>query len=193
MSWFETMRDLGIDAAKRLDPWFNAARVSGWAWLYWDIAIITDRALSLNVDERGRLHGEHGPAVEFADGLQVWAWHGTRVPANWITHRAALDPRTALTEPNMERRLAAAQIIGWDKVLATVPHRVIDTDPDPKFGQLISADLPDAPDTRFLRARCGTGRDVVVRVSREAETAVEAGAMSYGVPVAVYRLIPFRT
>ena len=42
------------------------------------------------------LHGESGPAIEFHDGHQVYAWHGTEVPAEWIERRETLDPSLAL-------------------------------------------------------------------------------------------------
>jgi hypothetical protein len=48
-----------------------------------------------------------------------------------------LDPRTALTEPNVERRMAAVTIVGWDAVLRSVDARVIDRDPNPMFGELL--------------------------------------------------------
>ena len=175
----------------RMDAWCSLVESCG--GVYWgrDVAVIVDRPAAIRRDETGRLHSTSALAVEYRDGWGIAAVRGTRVPNEWVLQ--PLDPRTVLTEPNVERRMAAAAIVGWDAVLRSVDARVIDRDPNPMFGELLEADLPDSPGQRFLRAQCGTGRTVVVLASRDARTAVEAGAMSYGVPVEKYRTMKVRT
>jgi hypothetical protein len=99
----------------------------------------------------------------------------------------------ALTWRDVEQRHAAAQIIGWDKIIAELNPRVLDSHESPYFGDLLECDLPDSGPQKFLRAKCGTGRTVVVLAAPEARTAIEAGALSYGVPVDVYKRMEFRT
>lgn len=194
LAWYETMKELGVEGIEPLDPWFAASRVCGWCWLYWDVAIITDRPLQLHVDVQGRLHNETGPAVEYADGLKVFAWHGVRIPEEWITDKANLKVETALTFPNLEQRRAAAEIIGWERVLAELPLKVIDTDADPMVGMLFSVRLPDTDkDTHFLKVLCGTGRTFVLVADENAKTALEANAQFSNVPPEVYRLLKVRT
>jgi hypothetical protein len=197
VAWYTAARDIaGVtyteEQSSLLDTWAALMRSSGWWFPFSDVCIMTERHRALHFDADRRLHCESGPAIECRDGFRVYAWHGVRVPAEWIEDRAALDPATALTWANVEQRHAAAQIIGWARILETLPVRVIDSDPDPLFGDLLEVDLPDAPNSRFLRARCGTGRTIVIGVSPDARTAVEAGAMSYDVPVDVYQLLEDR-
>ena len=192
LAYYDTMRELGVDACARVQPWIDAARATGCCWLYWDVAIITDRPTTLLVDARGRLHGESGPAVEYADGLQVWAWHGTRVPAEWIRERETLRAADVLIAANVEQRRAGCEVLGWDRVLSELPHRVIDEDSDPQIGTLLVVDLPQAPGSAFLRVRCATGRTFALPVDPACTTALEANAWTYGIDAAAAGLVRAR-
>lgn len=127
----------------------------------------------------GRLHHPQEAALVCRDGWMVHAWHGTRVPAEWIERRQDIDPRLALTHKNIEQRRALAEIIGWDRVLQQLQPRVIDTDPDAQIGQLLEVELPDSGKSRFLRVRCPTGRDFVLSVPLQMRTALQANAWTY--------------
>jgi hypothetical protein len=151
-----------------------------WWWPHRDFVIVVDRPCVISRDESGRLHSETGNAIEFRDGWGVAAWHGTVVPVEWIRNRRTLDPSIALSERSVERRRAAAEIIGWARILATLPSRTIDKDPDPQIGTLLAVDLPDAPDSRFVLVRCATGRDFALPVPREMTMALAANAWTYG-------------
>ena len=105
-----------------------------------------------------------------------------RVKKEWITEKEKLDANEILNWKNVEERNAGCQIIGWGKILDAVNAKVIHSDPNPYFGTLFEADLPDHGKQRFLKAKCGTGRDVVVLVhDMNLKTAREAGAATYGV------------
>lgn len=132
-------------------------------------------------DDQYRLHAEDGNALEFADGYGIACWHGTVVPVEWLRNRKTLDVKIALTEPNAEKRRAAAEIIGWARVLRELPHREIDVDADPQIGTLLSVDLPEAPDSRFVLVRCATGRDFALPVPQEMKTALEANAWTFDI------------
>jgi len=116
LSYYETMRDLGVTDASCMDPWFDAARECGWCWIYWDIAIVSDRPSMCLLDDRGRLHCSGGPALEYLDGTQVWAWHGVRVPK-----RVILEPKSYSSEEYRslpaEHRRSLGEHAGWSWVL----------------------------------------------------------------------------
>lgn len=125
-----------------------------------------------------------------------------------------------LRSTNSEVLRSGAEIMGWVDILDALGKRVIDEDPNPMFGTLVEVDLPlpenfeeaDRQDhlaklgkpvkpdqrvhrstpSRFVIARCGTGRTIAFPAMPEARTAVEAGAMSYGVDVETYRKIKTR-
>lgn len=163
---------------------------------YWpneDFCLASERPICLRRDDEGRLHCEDGPAIAWADGYAIYSWRGTVVPAEWITNRKNLDPSVAITHPQIEQRRAAAEIIGWEKVLNKLGAKVVDKDADPEIGELLEADLPDAPASRFLKVRCGTGRTFVLSVPSEMKTALEANAWTYGIDPDFLRTMEVRT
>ncbi len=173
---------------------YRATCESACWWLpYKDFVLVSERPTKILRDEQGRLHSETGNAIEWPDGWGFASWHGTRIPVEWITQRDQLIPEVALTWPNIEQRRAAAEIIGWAKVLATLPHTVIDEDPDPQIGTLISVDLPDAPGARFVLVRCATGRDFALAVPLTVKTALEANAWTFGLDSGVLKTLEVRT
>jgi hypothetical protein len=115
------------------------------------------------------------------------------VPAEWIERRGDLDPRTPLTWANVEQRRAAAEIIGWERVLSQLSPRVLDADPDPQIGTLIEVALPDSPRSKFLRVQCGTGRTFVLPVPSEMTRALQAQAWMWQVNEDTYRQLEIRT
>lgn len=156
------------------------------AWYpYSKACIICDRPESISLDDQGRLHNARGPAIKYRDGLSIYSWHDVTIPEEWITGKS-LTAQIALTWPNTDQRRAACEIIGWKKVLEALDAVVLDVDPNPMYGTLYQADIPDHGPQKFLSARCGTGRQVVVLANKAARTAREAGAMSYQVPVDEY-------
>ena len=119
-------------------------------------------------------------AVEYSDGWGVSAWHGTRVPHEWIADRGSLTAKTALAWGNIEQRRAACEIIGWSKILRELDAKTIDADGDPEIGELIEVDLPDSGRERFLRVLCGTGREFALPVPPNVTTAIDAQAWTWG-------------
>lgn len=175
-------------ARELLAEWDALNRACGWWFPYEHIVLCAERHARIRLDSGDRLHGERGPAIECRDGLKLYRWHGIEVPSEWIERREALDSSIALTWKNIEQRRAAAEIIGWSRVLDRIRCRVIDADLDPRIGTLLECELPDAGPARFLRVRCGTGREFVLSVPREVKTAREANAWTYGLKENEYQL-----
>jgi hypothetical protein len=115
------------------------------------------------------------------------------VPRKWITAPDKIDVTAALNWQNIEQRRAAAEIIGWKRILETLPHRILDADKDPYIGTLMEVDLPDSPGEKFLRVRCGTGRDFVLPVDPKSKTALEANARTYRLKPGEYKKLEART
>lgn len=152
-----------------------------WWWLSDKVCTVSERPYILKKDPAtGRLHNPSGPALAWRGGMELYRWRGAVVPKEWITKPQDLDPMTALTHRNIELRRIAAEILGWAKVLKSVPNRTIDTDPDPQIGRLLEVDLPDAPKSKFLEVRCGTGRTFCLPVPAGMTTALQANAWTYG-------------
>ena len=163
---------------------FEVSRTCGWVWTFTGCAIITDRPLSLSFDDRKLLHSETGPAIAYRDGFAVHAWHGVRIPAEWIEDKASLTPKVALTWENIEQRRVAMQIVGWANVLRELGARVIDDHADPETGTLVEVDLPGEDDekirARFLHVLCGTKREFALGVPPDTASAEAAQAWLFG-------------
>jgi hypothetical protein len=159
------------------------AQNAGWALPHKNICWVSERHNILRRDERGLLHDVAGPAVTFPDGWAIYAWHGTRIPAEWITGRKSLTAKTAITWRNIEQRRAAIEILGWNAILDELNARTIDADHDPQIGTLVEVDLPDlSRPSRFLRVTCGTGREFAIGVPAEIDTAIAAQAWTQNLP-----------
>jgi hypothetical protein len=147
--------------------------------------VVSELPEILRVDNQNRPHAENGPSHRWRDGVSLYHWHGTRVPARWIEQRDALDPMTALTWPQIEQRRAAAEIIGWARVLEKLDAKVIDKDA-PHIGTLLEVDLPDGGKQRFIRVECATKRTFALPVPITSKTAAEANASTWNLPVATF-------
>jgi hypothetical protein len=184
--------ELGVrfyrESRELMDCWQRVHRSCGFWWPFEEVCFLCERPSALHVDARGRLHSRDGYAIAFRDGFAFCAWHGQRIPAEWILHRDRVAPSVALTWPNIEQRRALSEIIGPERLLSSLPHTTIDTDPDPQIGTLLRIALPDAPAAQFLRVRCATGREFFLRVPPEVTTARQANAWTYGLDADQYTL-----
>jgi len=181
LSYYDVMLRLGVKEAERLKPMMELAGHAGWAWVWQDVAVITERHSGIHRDAEGRLHCEDGYAIEWPGGWGFCVWHGTRVPDEWILDKASLTPEIALGWPNVEQRRAALEILTWDRVIRELGATVVDEHSDPQIGTLLRVDLPDSPGQQFLRVLCGTGRTFALPVPPEVRTALEANAWTYDV------------
>ena len=178
--------------ARRLGLWSDIAQSATWWWAFENLTIICERPVECRMDAEERLHAPDGPALLFRDGWAVHAWHGVRVPADWIEGRPAAAE--VLRDPNLEKRRAGCEILGWAHILDELGAETIDADPDPTVGTLVSVGLPDLTErARFLRVRCGTGREFAKGVPPSVQTAFEAQAWLDGTDPADFRLPEIRT
>jgi hypothetical protein len=178
----------GLVPAANAIPLF--ARSAGWALADEGVCWATERHCTLRRDGQGRLHSDRGAAVVYPDGWELYFWHGVRVPPEWIGVRDQVDPALVFSWRNLEQRRALLEIVGgWKHVLARTPTRVVDQHADPAVGTLLECKIPgEAAPSRFLRVRCGTGREFVLPVPRECRTAREANAWTYGLSPNEYEL-----
>ena len=166
---------------KFFEAWATLGESCSWWMAYDGLCIISDRPRTLSFDAERRLHSETGPAIAFSDGWGVHAWHGTRIPAEWIEDKASLTAKTALTWKNIEQRRSACEILGWNAVLTELKAKTIDKDAEPEIGELVEVTIPDVGKERFLRVTCGTGRQFALPVPPTMKTALQANAWTYGI------------
>ena len=191
LSWFRHKAKLPIDYSK----WdmYEKAAIAGPRILHKEFVMISERPDIMLVDEQNRPHCATGPYCQWSDGTGLYMWHGVKVPAIWILDPKKLDPKAVLQVSNLDVRRAGLEIIGWKRVLEILEARVVDTDVDQQIGTLLEVDLPDAPKSKFLQVKCGTGRDFVLSVPDSCKTALEANAWTYGVEETIMRNYEVRT
>ncbi|MDF5711887.1 MAG: hypothetical protein PUP90_30480 [Nostoc sp. S4] len=86
----------------------------GWIIEDSEFCIICDRPTKLLLDNQQRLHAEAEPAIEYADGFSVYAYHGVRLPEKY----SKLPPtewqaKWLLEEDDLELRQLLIEIIGY--------------------------------------------------------------------------------
>ena len=175
--------------------WARLSRSVGW-WAPWDgICFVSDRPRHVQFDDERRLHREDGPAVSYSDGWSVYAWHGVRLPGEWVESRHTIDPAEILKAENVEQRAAGAAMVGWPRMMDQLGCKIIDSDPDPDHGDLIEMTLPGLSEPgRFLRAYCKRNGLIVEGVPRVSDidntpinTVRAAQAWSFGMAEAGFQ------
>lgn len=170
--------ECGVECKAEIKPVMEIARNCGWWAPYDEAVIMMDRHEEIHINEDQQLHSMTRPAIRYRDGFEIYAVRGTVIPENWI-NGPMISATEALHWDNVEQRIIACEIIGWDKILDGMDHSVLDEDPDPEIGTLIEVDIPESGKEKFLRVRCGTGRTIYLKADPAAKTALEANASSY--------------
>ena len=176
----------GLTCVNPLRGMNEIAQSCGWWWPFERAVILTERPSEIHRDDANRLHGEKRPALLYRDGFAIWSWHGVRVPEAWIMGKPPTAAE-ALTWPNMEQRRAACELVGWHNILRELKAKTIQKDADPEVGELLEVNIPDIGKERFLRVRCGTGREFAIPVPPTMRSALEANAWTYGVDPVDYK------
>lgn len=138
---------------------------------------------ALHRDNQNRLHCTDGPAWAWADGTEVWALDGIRVPS-WVVMEPTFERIMSDELPNSEQRRVAMAHYGWDRWAAEVgDSMLVDAHPDSKMGSLY--DLPDSISDGAARLlvcdnaspnRDGSTRRYGLLCSAAASTVIEAQA-----------------
>lgn len=194
IGFYQYFRDvLDLKVCEKLNGLIDLTSHCGWLNMYEDTVVFQDRPQHIKFDDQNRLHCENGPAILYRDGYSIYAWHGVRTPAEWITNKGELTAKAALTWKNMEQRRAACEIVGWARVLRELNASIIESDEDPMIGTLLEVDIPDIGKEKFLKVLCGTGREFAIPVPPKMKTALEANAWTYGLDGDVLRQLEVRT
>lgn len=181
LGFYEYFRDVcNIEECNKLNGMIELAKHCGWLNMYEDLVVFQHRPTSIMMDDENRLHCDHAAAITYRDGFSVYAWHGVRIPGEWIEDKSSVTAKIALTWENIEQRRAACEILGWHKILDELDAQIINEDEDPMIGTLVEVDIPEIGRERFLRVLCGTGREFALPVPPEMKTALQANAWTFG-------------
>jgi len=95
----------------------SIVRDCGLIYPYDKVCIVCSKPIALSVDSNHRLHAEGKPAVQFADGVSIYAYHGVILP-EWYgrLHPHQWQSKWVLKEQNAEVRRALIQGITYDRI-----------------------------------------------------------------------------
>lgn len=167
----------------QVEPLIDIAKSCGWFWPFADFCIVSDRPKVIAIDKYARLHNSKGAAVQYRDGLRMYCWEGSCVPARVINFAQHMNAHDIETEPNIEVRRFMIDMFGLDKFMLASGARKIHTD---ETGSLYLKDMLDdepivlvevinrspEPDGHFKR--------YFLRVPPHIRTAREAVAWTFG-------------
>lgn len=195
----------------------QAAQSAGTWWPFPEVVMVSELPAQIHVEalpaaaqtawdagiRRKQLHCETGPAVAWPDRRGVYSWHGVIVPW-WVIEQPSVE--RAMNLDNSEQRRAAFEVIGWDRVIASLDVAPLDRCPDPGNAphELLLYELPPAvspfrrPVNLLLMTngspdRSGALRQYGETVPAEIGSALDAAAWQYGVSPKVYAQIARRT
>jgi len=188
-----------VDVLQSL-PWYKPSQKLDQQWKEWtslvqlthgflmfdNICFVCERPTRLTVDDEGRLHNASAPALEFADGFCLYAWHADRIEWNHehvIQNHSSITIQLIDSEPDPSTRTAMLMLYGEERFLPDVGAVEIHRD---RFGvlyrrapsgsrkadQLVKVNSPND----YIN---GVQRTYFFPVSEEVSTAKEAVSMSF--------------
>lgn len=82
-----------------------------------DFCVVIDRPIELHLDKTNHLHAEGKPAVVFADGFNIYAYHGNTIPEKYGRFEySQWQPQWLLEENDEDLRTALIRGIGYERL-----------------------------------------------------------------------------
>ncbi|MEM7712561.1 MAG: DUF6745 domain-containing protein, partial [Cyanobacteria bacterium P01_A01_bin.68] len=154
-------------------------------WIFFGkkTCLVSECPLKLFLDNEKLLHAEAKPALEYADGIKVYAYHGMIIPELYgKDHPKEWEPSWLLQEQNAELRKILIQEIGYSHILEEL--QAIEIDSYQEYTLLkINSDIDIEP-IYLLKMTCpSTGNIHVLRVPPHMKSAYEAITwINWGIP-----------
>jgi hypothetical protein len=140
---------LGQETEKLRGLW-QVAQAAGWWLPHRKICWISERHDTLHRNPQGRLHKDGAMALSYPDGWGIYALNGLQMKPEYVLTRAEeLSPDVILAEQNTDIRRELIRKVGVERMLAKLPHRVLDKQGD---YEVLSVDLGETVrDARYLK------------------------------------------
>lgn len=117
---------LNLNCTHELDKWSvlqSLVKYCGRIYLYEEIAFVCVseaplkevRPRKLSFDRKNRLYAEGEPAISFADGFSVYAYHGVTLPKKYGIHPNEWKAEWLIAEDNVELRRILIEGIGYER------------------------------------------------------------------------------
>lgn len=150
-----------------------------WLWPYERFLIASAPPTKLRLEGAGRLHAETGPAVEFADGTEIFAISGVPVERRIIMEPETITIDEIFSQNNGEIRRVMIMRMGAGKYLKESGAKLLDMDSLTLVGSAPRALMEDKMGQKWLVGTDGSTARVYtmpvpehVRTCREAHEAI---------------------
>lgn len=149
VSFFQDVCGLELpgDLGERARALQGTAESACWWWPHRQFVMVCARPRSIHRDDRGRLHNDSGPAIDWPDGWGVYAIHGVRVPADIVEHPEAITTERINVEPNAEVRRVMLDRFGIGRYLRESKAKLVSRD---DWGTLWQLPAPTSNDDPLL-------------------------------------------
>ena len=154
-----------------------------------DVVFVCEQPQVLNIDSGGRLHGESGPALKFADESAYYIWHGVKVEQRIIEEPESITLSEIETTRNLEIRRILIERFGQSRFLQESGAEIVQED---QCGILYRQAQND--DEALVMVKVinstpepdGSVREYFLRVPPQTSTAREAVAWTFGLQADEY-------
>jgi hypothetical protein len=110
----------------KLDGLTEICHSAGWFLPHTKLCWISERHSAMARNERGQLHREDGPALEYQDGWQLWRLRGVAVDEQIVMAPQTQTIEQLRGEKNEEVKRLRIERFGWPKYLAGINATRID-------------------------------------------------------------------
>ncbi len=170
--YFSEVCGLSEETQKLTGLW-RIAKSANWWLPHQHICWVSERHHTLCRDDRGRLHCENGPALQYPDGWGIWAWHGVFVSQDMIEHPEKITISQITDEQNEEVRRIMIERMGWPRYLRETNSKVIHQ----RRNDIEATEeaLMESPGGKVLVCACpSTAKVFALGVPSEIKTCMEA-------------------
>lgn len=141
-------------------------------WAFDDVVVLSEPPIEYVCNDWYFPHNLKGPAIKFADGHELWFYHGTKLDKKQIERPDMLTVQEVLDSLNPP---AVAGLYGWGRFLQDVSASIIEKDP---LGSLYLIPKKCSPFGPIEDARVfvfsAYGNEIVCRVPLSVSTVAEA-------------------
>jgi hypothetical protein len=135
VAWYLFGQYIGVkydaESKKKLELCAEYVKACGWVYVFDENCIVSQRPREIHwaaneITGQLELHNETGPSVIFADGWQVWNYHGRRLPQKYAMPIAQWQAKWLLEEENAELKTILIQGIGNERIFDELGAEFLD-------------------------------------------------------------------
>lgn len=179
--------DIEFDEMKSLDLLWSLAE-SAHAYLCLEgVCHVCNPPDLLALDAVGRFHSESGPAIRYGSSYEIYAWHGTRVPASALSQPVTIEQIDY--EPNVAIRRVLIERYGISEYVLDSGCQIVDRD---DYGVLYRKEMYFDEPIVLVRVTNSTPepdgeyRSYFLRVPPDTRTVRDAVAWTFGITADEY-------